>query len=143
MSPGVRPKASAIARMFSPTGRSRSIFPRARGPTAILRMYMSGTVSSDPCSPATIIDIAPLPPRATSAPPPSSGTSARSAGRPPPPSRSGASTSSSGPITTSPSTGSPASACTIPSIAASFAPAASPRPSQRAPASAARSVARA
>ena len=34
--------------MFSPTGRSRSICPRARGPTAILRMYMSGSVGSVP-----------------------------------------------------------------------------------------------
>ena len=39
-----RPNASAIAWMFSPTGRIRSIAPRALGPTAIFRMYMSGSV---------------------------------------------------------------------------------------------------
>ena len=38
----IRPKASAIALMLSPTGFFRSIEPRAFGPTAILRMYMSG-----------------------------------------------------------------------------------------------------
>ncbi len=43
MSPALRPNASAIARTLSPTGRSRSIRPRARGPTAIVRMYMSGS----------------------------------------------------------------------------------------------------
>ena len=32
----MRPYASAIAWTFSPTGRSRLIFPRARGPTAIV-----------------------------------------------------------------------------------------------------------
>ncbi len=37
-----RPNASAIASTFSTTGRWRSIEPRARGPTAILRMYMFG-----------------------------------------------------------------------------------------------------
>src|SRR5581483_10537058 len=80
-----RPNASAIASMFSPTGRCRSIAPRARGPTAILRMYMSGSSISCPGSPTAIIDIAPFPPRATT-PRPSSGSSARSTSMPPAPS---------------------------------------------------------
>src|SRR5436190_464486 len=59
-----RSNASAIASMFSAIGALMSIFPRARGPTAILRMYMSGSVTSEPASPTAIIDIAPSPPRA-------------------------------------------------------------------------------
>ena len=42
MSLTIRSNASAIARTLSPTGLPRSIAPRAFGPTAILRMYMSG-----------------------------------------------------------------------------------------------------
>ena len=48
MSFALRPNASAIAAMFSATGRVRSIRPFARGPTAIRRMYMSGSRSSEP-----------------------------------------------------------------------------------------------
>ena len=48
MSPGRRPNASAMASMLCATGARRSILPRARGPTAILRMYMSGSVWSEP-----------------------------------------------------------------------------------------------
>ena len=55
----IRPKASAIARMLSPTGFFRSIEPRAFGPTAILRMYMSGRRWNEPGSPTATIDIAP------------------------------------------------------------------------------------
>src|SRR5919112_683842 len=51
MSIGRRPNASAIARTLSARGLSRSIDPRARGPTAILRMYMSGRFNSEPVSP--------------------------------------------------------------------------------------------
>ena len=40
--------------MFSATGRRRSIVPRATGPTAILRMYMSGSVCREPGSPTAI-----------------------------------------------------------------------------------------
>ena len=47
-------------------------------------MYMSGRVGNEPRGPDAIIDIAPLPPRAT-IPAPSSGSSARSAGSPPAP----------------------------------------------------------
>src|SRR6266487_952749 len=79
----LRPKASAIPRMFSATGRRRSIAARARGPTASLRMYMSGKVCSEPGSPTAIMDIAPPPPRATT-PRPSRGSSARSTCAPPP-----------------------------------------------------------
>src|SRR5438876_1050910 len=43
MSFGRRPNASAIACTLSPTGLSRLIEPRARGPTAILRTYCSQT----------------------------------------------------------------------------------------------------
>ena len=79
-----RPNASAIASMFSAIGRPREIEPRARGPTAILRMYISGSSRIRPGSPTASIDIAPLPPRATM-PRPSSGSSARSTALPPPP----------------------------------------------------------
>src|SRR6266498_1102285 len=84
MSLTLRPNAWAIARTFSPIGFSRSIFPRARGPTAILRMYMSGRVGKESRSPTAIIDMAPFPPRATT-PRPSSGSSARSIGAGGPP----------------------------------------------------------
>ena len=50
---------AAIARMLSPTGFVRSIEPRALGPTAILRMYMSGRRGNEPGSPTATIDIAP------------------------------------------------------------------------------------
>ena len=40
MSFGLRPKESAIACTFSPIGLSRSIDPRARGPTAIFRIHV-------------------------------------------------------------------------------------------------------
>ena len=43
MSFALRPNASATAAMFSAIGRIRSIRPFARGPTAIRRMYMSGS----------------------------------------------------------------------------------------------------
>ena len=43
-----RPNAAAIASMFSATGRLRSILPRASGPTAIFRMYMSGSIWNEP-----------------------------------------------------------------------------------------------
>src|SRR6266540_856072 len=141
MSLTLRPNAWAIARTFSPIGFSRSIFPRARGPTASLRMYMSGRVGKESRSPTAIIDMAPFPPRATT-PRPSSGSSARSTGGPPAPisspTRSGDS-SSAAPITIRPWIGKPSSAARIPVVAASS----SARPSQRAPASAARSVTRA
>ena len=84
---GRRPNASAIARMLSPIGFRRSIEPRARGPTAILRTYMSGRLINEPGSPTAIIDIAPLPPRATT-PRPSSGSIARSTASPPAPTSS-------------------------------------------------------
>ena len=84
MSFAFRPNASAIAATLSATGRVRSILPFARGPTAIRRMYMSGRRSSDPGGPTAIIDIAPLPPRATT-PRPSSGSTARSNDSPPAP----------------------------------------------------------
>ena len=92
-----------------------SIFPRARGPTAILRMYMSGSVTSEPGSPTAIIDIAPLPPRATM-PRPSSGSSARSTCRPPSPTTvpCASEPSSSPPITTRPSIGSSSSVRAMP-----------------------------
>src|SRR6266542_315824 len=145
MSLTLRPNAWAIARTFSPIGFSRSIFPRARGPTAILRMYMSGRVGKESRSPTAIIDMAPFPPRATT-PRPSSGSSARSTGGPPAPisspTRSGDS-SSPAPITIRPWIGKPSSAARIPVVAASSAASWSARPSQRAPASAARSVTRA
>jgi hypothetical protein len=55
----LRPNASAIARTLSPTGRRRSIFPRATGPTAVLRMYIWGRLGKLPASPTAIIAIAP------------------------------------------------------------------------------------
>src|SRR5579885_2695386 len=58
--------------------------PRARGPTASLRMYMSGSSGIDPRGPAAIIEIALPPPRATTARP-SSGSIARSTSSPPAP----------------------------------------------------------
>ena len=58
--------------------------PRARGPTAILRMYMSGSDGIEPRGDAAIIEIAFVPPRATTARP-SSGSSARSYSSPPAP----------------------------------------------------------
>ena len=45
--------------MLSATGFFRSIEPRAFGPTAILRMYMSGSRWNEPGSPTATIDIAP------------------------------------------------------------------------------------
>jgi hypothetical protein len=54
-----RPNASAIARMLSPTGSRKSIFPRTTGPTAILRMYIWGRLGKLPPSPTAIIAIAP------------------------------------------------------------------------------------
>ena len=120
--------------------------PRARGPTAILRMYMSGSSSSDPGGPTAIIDIAPLPPRATM-PRPSSGSSARSTDSPPAPMRRAGrelARPRRAPITIVPSIGSSVERrLHRPSSAASSAASWSSRPSQRAPASAARSVARA
>jgi hypothetical protein len=59
MSFGRRPKASAIAWMFSVMGRSRLILPRATGPTAILRMYMGGSRGKLSESPTATIAIAP------------------------------------------------------------------------------------
>ena len=44
----IRPYASAIARMLSATGAESEMRPRARGPTAILRMYMSGSDGIEP-----------------------------------------------------------------------------------------------
>ena len=58
----MRPNASAIARMLSPTGVSETYRPRARGPTAILRMYMSGSDGIEPRGAAAIIEIAFVPP---------------------------------------------------------------------------------
>ena len=84
MSFAFRPKASAIAATFSATGFVRSMRSRARGPTAIRRMYMSGSRSSEPGGPTASIDIAPVPPRATT-PRPSSGSTARSKASPPAP----------------------------------------------------------
>ena len=46
MSFGLRPKASATAATFSAIGARRSMRPRATGPTAIFRMYMSGNAGS-------------------------------------------------------------------------------------------------
>ena len=80
----MRSNASAIARMFSATGLESEIFPRARGPTAIFRMYMSGSDGIEPRGAAAIIEIAFVPPRATTARP-SSGSSARSNSSPPRP----------------------------------------------------------
>ena len=115
-SPTLRPNAAAIASMFSATGRLRSILPRATGPTAIFRMYMSGRVGNEPLGPAAIIDIAPLPPRATMLTP-SSGSRARSAGSPPAPIRAPAASSpasSEAPMTMCPSIGSCSRASCIP-----------------------------
>src|SRR6266508_1334985 len=145
MSFGRRPNTSAIASMFSAIGRPRSIRSRAAGPTAILRMYMSGSGMSESGSPTATIDIAPYPPRATT-PRPSRGSIARSTRSPPvpiSPSSGSWSPPSSPPITMRPAIGICSSACLIPENAASWAASWSARPSQRAPASAARSVTRA
>ena len=83
MSIGLRPNASAIARMFWPTGASRSMWPRATWPTASLRMYIGGTVSMPPGSVAASTLITPTWPRATIAS--CSGPIARSYCRPPAP----------------------------------------------------------
>ena len=97
-------------------------------------MYMSGSVSSRPGSPTAIIDIAPLPPRATT-PRPSSGSSARSTSAPPapiivpgvrPPS------SPAEPKTIRPWIGRMSSDQCMPADAASSAASWSARPSQRA-----------
>ena len=48
MSATLRPKASAIAWTLCAIGWRRSMRPRATGPTAILRMYMSGRVWNEP-----------------------------------------------------------------------------------------------
>src|SRR5919197_1744117 len=144
MSFGRLPNASAIACTFSPIGFSRSIEPRARGPTAIFRMYMSGRFRREPRSPTAIIDIAPLPPRATT-PRPSSGSTARSTASPPAPitspTRTGDS-SSTEPITIRPSMGKSSSTARIASAASRSAASWSARPSQRAAVSAAPSVTR-
>ena len=119
--------------------------PRARGPTAILRMYMSGSDGIDPRGAAAIIEIAFVPPRATTARP-SSGSSARSYSSPPAPiddPAASCSASSVPPITTWPLIGICSSARRAPENAASSAASLSARPSHRAPASAARSVTRA
>src|SRR4029078_13631902 len=58
----MRPKASAIARTLSPTGSDSWMRPRARGPTAILRMYMSGSEGIVPRGAAATIEIAFVPP---------------------------------------------------------------------------------
>ena len=58
--------------------------PRATGPTAIFRMYMSGSDGIEPRGDAAIIETAFVPPRATTARP-SSGSSARSYSSPPAP----------------------------------------------------------
>src|SRR5579884_1922835 len=145
MSLTMRPNASAIARMLSPTGLVSSIFPRAGGPTAIFRMYMSGREGIDPRGAAAIMEIALVPPRATTARP-SSGSSARSNSSPPAPTSvpaASCSASSGPPITMRPLIGIRSSATRAPENAASSAALMSARPSQRAPASAARSVTRA
>ena len=77
MSPTMRPNASAIERTLSPTGALSEILPRATGPTAIFRMYMFGSDGIVPRGEAATIEIAFVPPRATTARP-SSGSSARS-----------------------------------------------------------------
>ena len=144
MSPGRRPKASAIASIVCATGARSSIRPRARGPTAILRMYMSGSVCSDPRGATASIDMAPLAPRATM-PLPSIGSTARSTASPPTPTcvPGASSSASSAPMTMWPSIGCWSSASRIARAALEAAAAWSARPSQRAPASAARSVTRA
>src|SRR5471032_2918160 len=141
----MRPNASAIDRTLSPTGRSSEIVPRARGPTAILRMYMSGSDGSDPRGEAAIIEIAFVPPRATTARP-SSGSRARSYSSPPAPTNeltASCSSPSGAPITTWPLIGICSSAIRAAENAASSAASLSARPSQRAAASEARSVTRA
>ena len=141
----MRPYASAIARTFSATDADSEMRPRARGPTAILRMYMSGSVGIEPRGPTAIIESALLPPRAVT-PRPSSGSSARSTSSPPVPisvPTASWSAPSGAPITIRPLIGSDSSAKRAPEKAASSAASWSARPSQRAPASAARSVTRA
>jgi hypothetical protein len=59
MSRVFRPKASAIALTLSPMGRRRSMWLRATGPTAILRMYIWGKLGKLPASPTAIIAMAP------------------------------------------------------------------------------------
>ena len=141
----MRPNDSAIERMLSPTDRSSDTEPRAVGPTAIFRMYISGSDGIAPRGDAAIIEIAFVPPRATTARP-SSGSSARSTCSPPAPiivPVPSCSAPSGAPITMRPSTGSCSSASRAPENAASSAASLSARPSQRAPASAACSVTRA
>ena len=70
-----------VRRSRRPAAGGRSLPARA-GPTAIWRMYMSGRRRSEPGGPTAIIDMAPLPPRATT-PRPSSGSRARSNASPP------------------------------------------------------------
>ena len=135
MSLTIRSYASAIARMLSPTGRVRSIWPRARGPTAIFRMYMSGSDGIEPRGAAAIIEIAFVPPRATTARP-SSGSSARSNSSPPAPMTvpaASCSASSCAPITTLPLIGICSSAFRAAVNDASSAASLSARPSHRAP----------
>ncbi len=144
MSFALRPNASATAATFSATGFVRSIRSRARGPTAIRRMYMSGSFRSESGGPTASIDMAPVPPRATT-PRPSSGSTARSNASPPAPTAEPivSVSPSSGPITTVPLIGSSVRPASMETSAASSAASWSSRPSQRAPASAAHSVARA
>ena len=85
-------------------------------------MYMSGSRRSEPGGPTASIDIAPVPPRATT-PRPSSGSTARSNASPPAPTAEPiVSTSpSSGPITIVPLIGSSVSPASIATSAASSA----------------------
>ncbi len=131
--------------MLSVIDIESEIRPRARGPTAILRMYMSGRDGIDPRGPTAIIESALFPPRAVTARP-SSGSTARSTSSPPAPISvpiASWSAPSGAPITIRPLIGSASSAKRAPEKAASSAACWSARPSQRAPASAARSVTRA
>ena len=104
--------------------RLRERDPPARNrPTAIFRMYMSGSDGIEPRGDAAIIETAFVPPRATTARP-SSGSSARSYSSPPAPidePAASCSASSCPPITTCPLIGICSSAIRAPENAASSA----------------------
>ena len=82
----IRPKASAIARTFSAIGaRARSGRARAGRPPSCACTCPAASAATR-AAPTAIIDMAPLPPRATT-PRPSSGSRARSTSSPPAPTR--------------------------------------------------------
>jgi hypothetical protein len=78
---GLRPRAFAMASMFSETGASMSMLPFAPGPTISLLMYISGVLSILPLGAAATAEIEPSCPF-TSNCKPSMGSTARSASGP-------------------------------------------------------------